>query len=461
MFARTFDLGRAAVAIALAAGAARAQGIQYTLTDASGSQSLSAIGEVGLSENGYVVNWAHVAGDPTATFGYRWSPAGVVVPSSPAGVAWGSFDARAVNDDGTFVGIFGTSGAFMSRGYRWRAGLTEELFSPSGNAAQPHAINNAGWMVGMATSWAAGTDAGVLWDPSLNATTIVGIDDAADINELGQIAGAHIDLQHNNAYIAYLSDHGTLTPLGNLDPLNKGSVVPQAIEAHARIVGVNVVGQHDHAFIWSAATGIKELPGLGINQFPHNIGALDINDLGWAVGYAPGLTGQTNVIWAPDGSVKELDPLVQDLGPGAPWQLLTALHINAVGQIAATAWNPQLGQSRAVLLTPANLHASALVPQTAGVVNSLTVSGATSGKLVMLVGGPEDPLDRGYTPIPGCEPLGLAMSSARVVATALADATGSATFQWSVPNTLAGKSLRLQAFQRASCALSTIVHVTF
>jgi hypothetical protein len=141
---------------------------------------------------------------------------------------------------------------------------------------------------------------------------------------------------------------------------------------------------------------------------------------------------------------------------------MSVLRINAAGQIAAIAANALLGLDwRTVVLTPANLRASALVPNAAGVTNTLHVSGATPGKLAVLAEDREDPLDRGYTPIPGCEPLGLAMAAPRVVAVAIADASGVATFEWSVPSSLAGARVRLQAFQRAACALSNVVHVAF
>jgi hypothetical protein len=207
---------------------------------------------------------------------------------------------------------------------------------------------------------------------------------------------------------------------------------------------------------------MTELPGLGINAFPHNVGALDINDSGWIVGYAPNSLGQTDVLWAPDHTVRELRPLIPDFGPSKHWVNMTALRINAAGQIAAVAANALLGLDwRTVVLTPANLRASALVPKAAGVTNTLHVSGARPGKMAVLAVDREDPLDRGYTPIPGCEPLGLAMASPQVVAVAIPDASGIATFEWAVPSALAGTRVRLQAFQRAACALSNVVHVAF
>jgi probable HAF family extracellular repeat protein len=460
MSPRTLALARAASALGLGALAAHAQGIQYTITDVSGPQSISAIGSAGLSDSGNVVGWCHANGGPFPEIGFLSSPRGFLLPSAPTGVAWVSFTADDVNDAGTFIGSFGTSGTSLTRGYRCKEGVSAELLTPLGNRAYPHAINTAGWIVGMAGAWPGGTHAAVIWDPDLNASWLPGFDDPAAINDRGQVVGGRIEANGNET--GFLFDNGNLIPLGSLDPTHTGSVTARAIDGFGNVVGVSVVATHDHAFFWNASTGMTELPGLGIDAFPHNVGALDMNDSGWIVGYAPNSQGQTDVLWAPDHTVRELRPLIPDFGPNKNWVNMSVLRINAAGQIAAIAANALLGLDwRTVVLTPANLRASALVPNAAGVTNTLHVSGATPGKLAVLAEDREDPLDRGYTPIPGCEPLGLAMAAPRVVAVAIADASGVATFEWSVPSSLAGARVRLQAFQRAACALSNVVHVAF
>jgi probable HAF family extracellular repeat protein len=460
MSSRILALARAAGALGLGTLAAHAQGIQYTITDVSGPQSISAIGSAGLSNSGNVVGWCHANDGPFPEIGFLSSPRGFLLPTAPSGAAWVSFTADDVNDAGTFIGSFGTSGTGLTRGYRCFEGVSVELLTPQGNRAYPHAINTAGWIVGMAGAWPGGTHAALMWDPDLNASWLPGFDDPSDINDRGQVVGGRIEANGNET--GFLFDNGNLIPLGSLDPTNTGNVFARAIDGFGNVVGVSVVATHDHAFFWNASTGMTELPGLGINAFPHNVGAIDINDSGWIVGYAPDLLGQTDVLWAPDHTVRALRPLIPDFGPTKNWVNMTALRVNASGQIAAVAANALLGLDwRDVVLTPANLRTSALVPETAGVVNTLHVSGARPGKMVVLAMDHEDPLDRGYTPIPGCEPLGFAMASPHVVAVAIADASGFATFEWSVPSSLAGTRARLQAFQRAACALSIVVHVAF
>jgi hypothetical protein len=439
---------------------AHAQGVQYTITDVSGPQRISAIGSEGLSDSGNVVGWCQTNDGPFPQLGFLSSPRGILIPSAPAGVDWVSFTADDVNDAGTFIGSFGTEGKSLTRGYRCKDGVSVELLTPLGNRAYPHAINSAGWIVGMAGAWPGGTHAAVMWDPDLNASWLPGFDDPAAVNDRGQVAGGLIE--PNGSETGFLYDNGNLIPLGSLDPTHTGSVLAQGIDSFGNVVGISDVATHDHAFYWNASAGMTELPGLGINAFPHNVGALDINDSGWIVGYAPNLLGQTDVLWAPDHSVKELRPLIRDFGPNKRWVNMTALRINASGQIAAVAANALLGLDwRDVVLTPADLRATALDPGVAGVANTLHVTGARPGKMAVLAMDRDDPLDRGYSMIPGCEPLGLAMASPHVVAVAIADASGIATFEWTVPSSLAGTQVRFQAFQRAACALSNVVHVAF
>ncbi len=76
--------------------------------------------------------------------------------------------------------------------------------------------------------------------------------------------------------------------------------------------------------------------------------ALDINDTGWVVGYASTVHGRGATLWAPDGRVSELAPLVPELTSGAG--AFRALRINAAGQIAGTLAGKD--GARTVLLTP-------------------------------------------------------------------------------------------------------------
>src|SRR5262245_16397554 len=140
----------AALAIAVPTSSVRSpsESRQYALTDAGTNEPGSAIGFAGLSETGFVTGSLSARGRH-APLGYRWSPAGsepafVLVPDRDS---WAGSSAVDVNASGTFVGCFGEGegSTFLSRGYRWKDGVTEELFTPLGQRAFPSAINDAGW----------------------------------------------------------------------------------------------------------------------------------------------------------------------------------------------------------------------------------------------------------------------------------------------------------------------------
>lgn len=461
MAIRSTALVFAALASAALAATVRAQAAQYTITNVGGSQPGTAVGVAGLSDTGMVTGWVITSGGPFSSYGFRWSPGLFLLPDPPAGVAWTAFATYDVNNAGAFVGFFGDLGSSLTRGFRWENGVSTEVFTPLGFRAFPTAINNAGWIVGYAGAQPGGTPGAVMWTPALAPSFVADLSRATDINDHGQIVGWRDDA--GGVARGFLYDHGSLTPLGTLDPNAAGNVYPAAIDEHGRVVGISEINGEEHAFLWSSATGMTELPGLGGAHFPPDVAALDINDAGLVLGYAPTSQGQVDVIWSPDGTPTELDPLIPDVGPGKSWpNMLASLHINDAGQISGFAANSILNfQTRTVLLTPATLHASGLAPGSAGVVNTLTVTGATPGLMVALAVDFDDPLDQGYKTLRGCGPLGLAMAAPRVAAATAADASGQATLSWLVPSGLAGAQVRLQVFQRGACALSNVVRVAF
>lgn len=449
------------IVLCAAARDARAQHPHYTITNVSEAVDGGAIGLAGISDTGYVTGWISLAGPGNGDSGFRWSARGTSIPQAPLGTPWLTFNTVDVNDFGATIGWFGTgSSSWMSRGFRWQSGAAVELVSPLGWNAFPTAINAAGWVVGYSGFQIGVSPGAVMWDPQGTASFVADLRQAFDINASGQIVGFRPDA--SGVARAFLYDQGVLTPLGTLDPQDKGDVYPRAINDHGVVVGTSRFGGREHAFRWTAATGMVELPDLGVSAFPFNVAALDVNDSGWIVGYAPNGTSQATVVWAPDGTIAELEPLVPDAGPGTNWSgFVDASRINAAGQLVGFSPNaPANQETRTILLTPTTLTAAPVTPGVAGLVNTLGVDGATPGKVAFLAAAVDDPLDRGYTTLTSCEPLGLAMEEPRIVATAVADAAGHATFEWTVPAALAGSTLRFQAFQRGTCALSNVVRAS-
>ncbi|MSR61584.1 MAG: hypothetical protein EXS08_03930 [Planctomycetes bacterium] len=454
-----------ALALLALAATARAQTGAYTLTDVGGSLPDQAWGEMGLADTGFVVSSFQ---DAAGHFvGFRWTPGARGAPSSlslldpPPGVAWVDYTAADVNNSGAVIGLFGqTGGGFgLSRGYVWKDGAAKELFTPLGFSAFPVAINDAGAIVGHAGGRPGGTPGAVFWTPDLVPSFVADLDAARDLNERGQVVGYRMEGATPVAH-GYLWDGTSLTALGSLDPNGRGDVIPYAIDAQGRVVGSSEIRGVEHAFLWTAATGMQELAGLPNPNRAAPAVALDINDAGWIVGYTPDGQGIRDVLWGPDGSLSQLAEQLSDKGPGTRWsRLFWALRINSSGQVAGGALTGTA--VRPVLLTPANLTMSTLVPGTIGVPNSLTVSGARPGKPVFVFGDLDDGLDQGFTRIPGRAALGLALATPRLVSLAVADALGQSTHAWLVPSVLGGLAVRLQALQPSTDALSSVVRATF
>jgi probable HAF family extracellular repeat protein len=449
----------AGLALALPS-ALHAQAPRYNLTDATGDLPGGVLGAVGLSDTGFVTAWKLDSGASSA---YRWSARGGVVEllDPPSGIVWADHIGRAVNAEGAVVGLFGTStGGFSLRsGYRWLDGECDELLTPLGFSGQPNAISDTGWIVGRAGGRPGGTPGAVRWSPLLIPEFVADLDDALDVNVRGEVVGFREDPAGARTARAFLFDGGPLVPLGTLDPSAVGDVYPRALDDLGRVVGSSEIQGVEHAFLWTRAGGMTELPGLGIPSAVPDTAALDVNGAGWIVGYSANANGRTDVLWAPDGTVHELQLLVPAIGSGRPWsQLFTAVRINGSGQIAGTAVRG--GVVRAVLLTPAVLGLSAPVPGMAGTSNRLTLDGARPDRRVILVGDFDDPLDAAYTVVPGCRSIGLSLARPRLVAVALPDATGAAAFTWDAPATLSGVTIQLQALQFGACAVSEVVRVT-
>ncbi len=452
MQSRSSALAGSVLALLALAPEPRAQAVvPYTITDVSGPLPGEAIGYASISDTGFVCGWQL---GPNGSTGFRWSPhGGVAQVFDSADLGWGDHTSIGVNSAGVVIGLYGatTGGLSLTSGYVWQNGVAKELLTPLGFRGQPAAINDAGWIVGRAGLQPGGTPGAVRWAPDRTPSFVGDLDHALDINARGQIVGYRTDRTTFTAR-AFLWDAGTQIPLGTLDPTNLGSVIPRAIDGLGRVVGSSRVQGRSRAFLWTSATGMREL-AYPISQ-PFHAEATDINDAGWIVGSVEG-----GAIWAPDGSVHALEPLVPDVGLGQPWtQLLGPMRINSRGQIAG--WGVRRGRVVWALLTPAELQASLPTFGGAGAWSKVTVSGLTSGRKAFLAAEIDDGLDRGYSVIPRCGGFGLAMAKPVFIARGVADANGAATFAWRAPLGLTGATLKLQAVQPGGCAVSNLVRVT-
>ncbi len=97
------------------------------------------------------------------------------------------------------------------------------------------------------------------------------------------------------------------------------------------------------------------------------------------------------------------------------------------------------------------------VPGLAGQNNSLSVTDANPGELVVFAYG----FIAGSTNVPGCPGLTIPIAGPQIIGSALADANGDATVTSFVPAAASGRQVRIIAGQQASCQASNLVLFTF
>lgn len=353
--------------------------------------SLGGTSSAGISINrlGLVSGYANLAGDQRmhATLWLNGAPLDLgTLGGANSAITW-----PVKNDYGVLVGIaetaqldplgenwscsafFPTVTGHTCRGFVWRWGHMHALPTLGGNNGFAAGANNLGQIVG----WAENTvhdptcDPAsnqvlqfkpVVWGPDdgdIHALPLIGNDTsgaATAVNDRGQIVG--ISGLCDQAVGRYSAIHAVLWQDGRtIDLGNLGGVAwntPMAINEFGVVVGfANVPGGrspgsfHAHAFVWSAAAGMRDLgtlPGDSISE------ALGINDEGLIVGESCGASGCRAVLWR-DGGIVDLNTQV---ALGYTNQLVFANDINDAGEITGQALDATTGVSAAFLAVPSD-----------------------------------------------------------------------------------------------------------
>lgn len=353
--------------------------------------SLGGTSSAGISINrlGLVSGYANLAGDQRmhATLWLNGAPLDLgTLGGANSAITW-----PVKNDYGVLVGIaetaqldplgenwscsafFPTVTGHACRGFVWRWGHMHALPTLGGNNGFAAGANNLGQIVG----WAENTvhdptcDPAsnqvlqfkpVVWGPDdgdIHALPLIGNDTsgaATAVNDRGQIVG--ISGLCDQAVGRYSAIHAVLWQDGRtIDLGNLGGVAwntPMAINEFGVVVGfANVPGGrspgsfHAHAFVWSAAAGMRDLgtlPGDSISE------ALGINDEGLIVGESCGASGCRAVLWR-DGGIVDLNT---QLARGYTDQLVFANDINDAGEITGQALDATTGVSAAFLAVPSD-----------------------------------------------------------------------------------------------------------
>ncbi|GGA47380.1 hypothetical protein [Dyella nitratireducens] len=293
------------------------------------------------------------------------------------------------NDTGVLVGIaetaqvdplgenwscsafFPTVTGHTCLGFVWRWGHMQALPTLGGNNGFAAGANNLGLIVGWAENAVHDPTCDpaakqvlqfkpVVWGPAdddIRALPVIQGDTsgaATAINDQGQIVGisglCDQAVGRYSAIHAVMWQHHHVIDLGNLGVLAWNT--PMAINEHGVVVGfANVPGGgsagnfNAHAFIWTAAAGMRDLgtlPGDAISE------ALGINDQGVIVGESCGANGCRAVRWR-NGSIVDLNTLV---APGYTDQLVYANDINDAGEITGQSTNATTGVSSTFLAIP-------------------------------------------------------------------------------------------------------------
>jgi len=261
--------------------------------------------------------------------------------------------------------FFPSATGHICLGFVWQDGEMEPLPTLGGNNGFATGANNRGQVVG----WAENT----VHDPTCNAPQVLqfravlwntrqaevqelpplsgdSVSAATAVNDRGQVVG--ISGICDNAVGRFSAAHavlwqgGVATDLGDLG--GEAWNTPMAINNRGEVVGFANIsaggGFNAHAFLWTAADGMRDLgtlPGDAISQ------ALGINGRGQVVGLSCGAGGCRAFLWE-HGLMTDLNTLV---GP-ASGHLVFANDINDAGEIAGQAIDPDTGDAVAFMAAP-------------------------------------------------------------------------------------------------------------
>ena len=371
---------------AMTASAAMAGGYQVRNLGSLGGTSSAGIS---INRLGLVSGYANLAGDQSmhAALWLNGTPLDLgTLGGANSAITW-----PVKNEYGVLVGIaetaqldplgenwscsafFPTVTGHICRGFLWRWGHMHALPTLGGNNGFAAGANNLGQIVG----WAENTVHDPTCDPAskqvLQFKPVVWGPDGDDIqvlplisndtsgaatavNDRGQIVG--ISGLCDQAVGRYSAIHAVLwqghraIDLGNLGGVAWNT--PMAINEFGVVVGfANVPGGkspgsfHAHAFVWTAAAGMRDLgtlPGDSISE------ALGINDEGVIVGESCGASGCRAVLWR-NGGIVDLNTQV---ARGYTDQLVFANDINDAGEITGQAMDATTGVSAAFLAVPSD-----------------------------------------------------------------------------------------------------------
>jgi probable HAF family extracellular repeat protein len=251
--------------------------------------------------------------------------------------------AMGINATGLIAGYSTYNSIESEHAVLWINGKIQDLGTlPGGDESWANAINAAGQVVGGSNSGKTQPNA-FLWSKGKGMFDLGVLpkgfySDALAVNNLGQVVGYSNTTGGNWHAFSWTKSTG-MKDLGSLFNGRNSSAAANAINDSGQIVGDSTCGSScQHATLW-ASTGIQDLgtlPGSAISA------ANGINNLGEVVGES----GDA-FIWSQASGMRDLNSLIP---AGSGWTLSWAFAINDSGQI--TGQGEINGDMHAYLLTP-------------------------------------------------------------------------------------------------------------
>lgn len=340
-----------------------------------GSRSIGA----GVNDNGTAIGLSSTAATETP-HPFYWLNA----TDGPQQIGTVPGDPDALNNANIVVGGIDYPPASTSYRAPFRYDIATDSLTYLGLAdgtvveGEGYGINSSNTIVGQFEDAASGRKRAFIWEnattgvTSLGTATGNGDSRAEDINDAGIIVGqSQVNVNGGTAPHAVMYDSGAAgdpwTDLGTLNADDSGLSLARAVNSAGKIVGASDFGPvNPNAFIY--ANGAMTPLASVSNQFSE---AWDINDNDFIVGNFGDASGESQAaLWLPDGGTYSLFSLHSLIAAADQplWYLDLAVGINDLNQIIGSGYqivNGQLGQRRAVLLTPDEIVSP---PGTPGVV---------------------------------------------------------------------------------------------